>query len=65
MSLPPELEAFAAAHSTPAPPHLAALHEATRVELDAPEMLSGTVEGRLLETLVWIARPRLVLEIGT
>jgi len=28
-------------------------------------MLSGTVEGRFLEMLVWAARPRLVLEIGT
>jgi caffeoyl-CoA O-methyltransferase len=28
-------------------------------------MLSGAVEGRFLEMLAWIARPRLVLEIGT
>jgi caffeoyl-CoA O-methyltransferase len=28
-------------------------------------MLTGTVEGRFLEMLVWIARPRLVLELGT
>jgi caffeoyl-CoA O-methyltransferase len=28
-------------------------------------MLSGPVEGRLLETLVWISQPELVLEIGT
>jgi caffeoyl-CoA O-methyltransferase len=28
-------------------------------------MLSGAVEGRFLELLVWAARPRLVLEIGT
>ena len=28
-------------------------------------MLTGEVEGRLLEFLVFLARPRLVLEIGT
>ena len=28
-------------------------------------MLSGTVEGRFLEMLVWAAQPRLVVEIGT
>ena len=28
-------------------------------------MLTGRVEGRLLETLVWATRPRLVLELGT
>ena len=28
-------------------------------------MLTGTVEGRLLEALVWAAQPQLVLELGT
>jgi caffeoyl-CoA O-methyltransferase len=28
-------------------------------------MLTGAVEGRLLETLVWIAQPRLIVELGT
>jgi len=28
-------------------------------------MLTGTVEGRFLEALVWAARPQLVLELGT
>jgi caffeoyl-CoA O-methyltransferase len=65
MIVPPEIEAYAERVSSPAPPHLAALHAATREQLRAPQMLSGAVEGRLLELLVWAARPQLVLEIGT
>jgi caffeoyl-CoA O-methyltransferase len=65
MITPPEIEAYVEAHSTPAPPHLAQLHDATREKLRSPQMLSGTVEGRFLEMLVWAAAPSLVLEIGT
>ena len=65
MIVPPEIEAYAERVSSPAPPHLAALHAATREQLRSPQMLSGAVEGRLLELLVWAARPQLVLEIGT
>ena len=62
---PPELEAYVERLTTPAPAHLAALHEETRATQESPQMLSGTVEGRFLEALVWAAQPRLVLEIGT
>src|SRR5688572_9067193 len=65
MITPAEIEAYVEAHSTAAPPHLAALHEATREQLRSPQMLSGTVEGRFLEMLVWSSSPSLVLEIGT
>jgi caffeoyl-CoA O-methyltransferase len=65
MIVPPEIEAYAERVSSRAPAHLAALHAATREQLRAPQMLSGAVEGRLLELLVWAARPQLVLEIGT
>ena len=65
MITPPEIEAYVEAHSTAAPPHLAELHDATREQLRSPQMLSGTVEGRFLEMLVWAAAPSLVLEIGT
>jgi predicted O-methyltransferase YrrM len=60
-----QLEAYIEAHTTPPEPHLAALAEETRATLNAPQMLTGTVEGRFLEALVWAARPRLVLELGT
>lgn len=59
------LAAYVEAHTTPPEPHLAALAEETRATLNAPQMLTGTVEGRFLEALVWTARPQLVLELGT
>ena len=60
-----QLEAYIEAHTTPPAAHLAALAEETRANLSAPQMLTGTVEGRLLEALVWAAQPQLVLELGT
>lgn len=65
MIVPEDIDAYAEAHTTPAPAHLAELHRETLATLDSPQMLSGPVEGRLLEALVWLAQPRLVLEIGT
>src|SRR5207247_494028 len=60
-----EIEAYSEAHTTPAPEHLQALAQETRASLECPQMLTGPVEGRLLETLVWISRPRLIVELGT
>jgi caffeoyl-CoA O-methyltransferase len=60
-----QLAAYIEAHTTLPEPHLAALAEETRATLNAPQMLTGTVEGRFLEALVWTARPQLVLELGT
>ncbi len=63
--VPDAIEAYVEAHTSPPPEHLRALAEETRATLNAPQMLTGTVEGRLLEMLVFLARPGLVLEIGT
>ena len=60
-----QLAAYIEAHTTPPEPDLAALAEETRATLNAPQMLTGTVEGRFLEALVWTARPQFVLELGT
>jgi caffeoyl-CoA O-methyltransferase len=60
-----QLEAYIEAHTTPPEPHLAGLAEETRAALNAPQMLTGTVEGRFLQALVWMGRPQLVLELGT
>lgn len=65
IELDPALAAYVEAHTTPPEPHLAALAAETRATLDAPGMLTGTVEGRFLEALVWAIQPRLVLELGT
>ena len=59
------VEEYAAAHTTPPPDHLRGLAEETRTTLSSPGMLTGEVEGRFLELLVFALRPRLVLEIGT
>jgi caffeoyl-CoA O-methyltransferase len=59
------IEAYAEAHTTAPPDHLVRLDEETRATLPVPEMLSGPVVGRFLETLVFLHRPQLILEIGT
>ncbi len=59
------VEAYAAAHTTAPAPFLQALAAQTRETLDSPQMLTGEIEGRFLEFLVFLAQPRLVLEIGT
>ena len=60
-----EIDRYAEEHTTPPPELLAALAEETRATLPTPQMLTGTVEGRLLEMLVWASEARRVLEIGT
>ena len=61
----PQVERYAEEHTTAPEPALAELARQTHEHLAFPQMLTGTVEGRFLQTLVWAARPRLVLELGT
>jgi caffeoyl-CoA O-methyltransferase len=63
--VPDDIEAYAAAHTTAAAEHLRELARETRETLSSPGMLTGDVEGRLLEFLVFLGQPRLVLELGT
>jgi len=60
-----EIEQYAEAHTTPAVPLLDRLAEETRANLRAPQMLTGPVEGRFLELLVFGLGAHRVLEIGT
>ena len=60
-----DVEAYSEAHTTPPPEALRALDAETRATQTSPQMLTGPVEGRLLETLVWVAQPRLIVELGT
>ena len=53
------------AHSTPPGDLLGRLAEETRAQLSSPEMLTGAIEGRFLQFLVWALRPQRVLELGT
>jgi caffeoyl-CoA O-methyltransferase len=60
-----EIEQYAAAHTTQPTDVLAALAAETRETLRSPQMLTGTIEGRFLEVLVFAAQARRVLELGT
>jgi caffeoyl-CoA O-methyltransferase len=63
--VPEDIERYAEEHTTPVEDRMDALAEETRSTLRSPAMLSGAVEGRLLETLVFAAGARRVLEFGT
>jgi predicted O-methyltransferase YrrM len=65
ITLDSHLESYIEEHTSPPEPHLAALAEETRATLPSPQMLTGTVEGRFLEMLVWAMRPSTVVELGT
>ena len=61
----PAVEDYAERATTAAPPELASLVERAKSELPRPSMVSGSVVGRLLETLVFALQATTVLEIGT
>jgi caffeoyl-CoA O-methyltransferase len=60
-----EIERYAQEHTTPPTALLAELAEETRATLRSPQMLTGPIEGRFLELLVWGTGARRVLEVGT
>lgn len=59
------LEDYITAHTTAPDDYLARLYRATHLHLLYPRMASGPVQGQLLKMLMQLARPRLVVEIGT
>jgi caffeoyl-CoA O-methyltransferase len=63
--VPEPIERYAEAHTTPPPPLLAELAEETRATLQVPQMLTGPIEGRFLQQLVFAMSARRVLELGT
>jgi caffeoyl-CoA O-methyltransferase len=63
--VPEEIERYAEEHTTPPADLLAELAEETRATLRAPQMLTGPIEGRFLELLVYGTNARRVLEVGT
>ena len=60
----PEIDAYVEAHTSPPGEALAQLIDITK-QLPGAGMMTGPVEGRLLEFLVFALRPKTVLEIGT
>jgi caffeoyl-CoA O-methyltransferase len=63
--VPDEIEDYAKAHTTHPSELLQRLAEETQATLRSPQMLTGTIEGRFLEFLVYATGPRRVLELGT
>jgi predicted O-methyltransferase YrrM len=63
--VPEPIERYAEEHTTPPEPLLAELSKETRATLESPQMLTGTVEGRFLELLVYASGANRVLELGT
>jgi caffeoyl-CoA O-methyltransferase len=63
--VPEEIEGYAEGHTTPPTELLAELAAETKATLDSPQMLTGTIEGRLLEQLVHALQAKRVLELGT
>lgn len=61
----PEIDRYAEEHTNPHPQLLQELWDETHATLQIPQMLTGPVEGRLLQTLVWAMGARRVLELGT
>jgi caffeoyl-CoA O-methyltransferase len=64
IELPDGIEDYALQHTTAVAGYLRDLHAAT-MQMPGAGMLSGPVEGRLLETLAWVTGARLALDIGT
>jgi caffeoyl-CoA O-methyltransferase len=63
--VPDEIERYAEEHTKPPVELLRELTEETRATLKAPQMLTGPIEGRFLELLVYGTKARRVLELGT
>jgi len=56
---------YCAEHSTPVSDVLTKLERETNLKTLAPQMASGAFQGKLLEMLVRMSKPKTVLEIGT
>jgi caffeoyl-CoA O-methyltransferase len=61
----PQAEAYALAHTTPDDVLLDEIARFTREQHTAPQMLSGTVQGRFLSFISQVQKPLRILEVGT
>lgn len=60
-----EIEKYILDHSDPEGDYLYRLYRATNIHLLHGRMASGHLQGRVLKMLVWMIRPKNILEIGT
>jgi caffeoyl-CoA O-methyltransferase len=63
--VPEDIERYAEAHTAQHPELLQRLAEETRETLQRPQMLTGMIEGRFLEFIVYMTGARRILELGT
>jgi len=63
--IPKEIEKYVADHASPVSSLLEELERETHEKASMPQMLSGKVEGRLLQMLIRISGAKRVVEIGT
>lgn len=61
----PALEQYANDHSGFEPAYLKELAAETRDKVNAPQMLSGHLQGRFLALLSKLVQPKLIIEVGT
>jgi caffeoyl-CoA O-methyltransferase len=60
-----KLEQYIEKHSTPEDPVLEDLYRQTHIRFINPNMVSGHLQGKLLEMISLMIRPKNILEIGT
>lgn len=60
-----ELQEYVEKHTTEESPLLKKINRDTHAHVLKPRMLSGQLQGRLLSMISCMARPRIILEIGT
>ena len=60
-----ELQDYAERHTTDESPLLRRINRDTHAQVLMPRMLSGQLQGRVLSMISCMARPRVILEIGT
>ena len=63
--LDPKLEEYIHEYTTPEDPILAELNRKTWVKTVHPQMIAGHLQGKILEMISCMIRPRRILEIGT
>lgn len=65
MLLDKNIDKYIENHTTPETDLLKALNRATHLKTFYPNMLSGSVQGKFLEMISYMIRPKYILEIGT
>ncbi len=63
--IPPHIDEFSEAHTTPENALLYDLNRQTHIQIMIPRMLSGHMQGRILSLFSHMTKPKNILEIGT